>query len=138
MSNSSGGVTSLIGRILMSPLLLTSGFFKITAYSTMVGYATAMGVPMAKIGIIVAAALELLGGLAILIGLQVRVVSWILFVYLIPVTFLFHGFWSAERPQQQNLMYHFLKNLAIMGGMLLLAANGAGAYSVDASRKKSA
>jgi putative oxidoreductase len=138
MSNSSGGITSLIGRVLFSLLCLTSAYFKITAYSTMVGYATAKGLPMANIGIVIAAAVELVGGIAILIGFQVRIVAWILFLYLIPTTLIFHNFWAASGAEQQNLMYHFLKNLAIMGGLLLLAAHGAGAYSVDASRKKNA
>lgn len=138
MSNSSGGITSLIGRLLFAPLLLTSAFFKIVAYPAMVGYATAKGLPMANVGVAIAAGIELLGGIAILIGFQVRIVCWILFLYLIPTTFIFHNFWAASGAEQQNLMFHFLKNAAIMGGLLLLAAHGAGAYSVDASRKKTA
>lgn len=135
MSNSGSSITPLIGRILLSVLFLTSGFFKITAYSIMVGHAAARGVPMAGVGVAVAAALELFGGLAILTGFQAKAVGWILFLYLIPTTFFFHNFWDVPGAEQQNTMIHFLKNLGIMGGLLLLAANGAGAYSVDASRK---
>ena len=136
MSNSGSGITSLVGRILLSLMFLTSGFFKVSAYSAMVGYATAKGLPMPTVAIAIAAALELLGGLAILGGVKVRIVGWVLFLYLIPTTFIFHNFWVAQGMEQQNLMIHFLKNLAIMGGLLLLAANGAGAYSFDASRKQ--
>ena len=138
MSNSRASITPLIGRILISVLLLTSGSFKVTAYSAMVGYAAAKGVPLAGIGVAVAAALELMGGIAILVGFQAKIVSWILFLYLIPTTFYFHNFWDVPAAEQQNTMIHFLKNLGIMGGLLLLAANGAGGYSVDASRKQPA
>ena len=136
MPNSANRVTPLIGRILLSVLFLTSAFFKFTAYSHMVAYATAKGVPMAGVGVAIAAAIELLGGLAILAGFQARVVGWLLFLYLIPTTLFFHNFWAVPAAEQQNTMIHFLKNLGIMGGLLLLAANGAGAYSMDASRKQ--
>lgn len=138
MSNSTGSITPLIGRILLSVIFLTSAFFKITAYSNMVAYATAKGVPMAGVGVAVAAAFEVLGGLAILAGFQARIVGWLLFLYLISTTFFFHNFWGVPAAEQQNTMIHFLKNLGIMGGLLLLAGNGAGGYSVDASRKNPA
>jgi putative oxidoreductase len=56
----------------------------------------------------------------------------LLFLYLIPTTLLFHNFWALQGIERQDNMAHFLKNLAIMGGLLVLAANGAGAHSVDA------
>jgi putative oxidoreductase len=138
MSSSANSITPLIGRILLSVLFLTSASFKFMAYSNMVAYATAKGVPMAGIGVAFAAAIELLGGLAILAGFQAKTVGWFLFLYLIPTTFFFHNFWGVPAAEQQNTMIHFLKNLGIMGGLLLLAANGAGGYSVDASRKNPA
>jgi putative oxidoreductase len=136
MSDSSSSFTPLAGRILMSVMFLVSGFFKIGAYSQMVGYAAAKGVPLAGGAIACAAVLELAGGLAILIGFQTRVVAWLLFLYLIPVTFFFHNFWAMQGAEQQNNMIHLLKNVAIMGGLVILAANGAGPYSVDHSRAK--
>jgi putative oxidoreductase len=55
-----------------------------------------------------------------------------LFLYIIPTTYFFHNFWTMTGMDQQNNLAHFLKNLAIMGGLLLLAANGPGGYSLDA------
>jgi putative oxidoreductase len=55
---------------------------------------------------------------------------------LIPTTLLFHNFWAMQGMEQQDNMIHFLKNLAIMGGLLILAAYGAGAFSIDARRSK--
>ncbi|HSY60047.1 MAG TPA: DoxX family protein, partial [Terriglobales bacterium] len=76
------------------------------------------------------------GGLAILAGFQTRVAAWVLFVYLIPVSLAFHNFWAMQGMAQQDNMIHFLKNISIMGGLLVLAANGAGGASVDASRAR--
>lgn len=132
MSNSSNGAVPLIGRVLFSVLFLVSGFLKVTHYSQMMGYAAAKGVPMAGVGIAIAAVLELVGGLAILAGFQTRIAAWVLILYIIPTTYYFHNFWTMTGMDQQNNLAHFLKNLAIMGGLLLLAANGPGGYSLDA------
>ncbi len=134
MNDSSSSFTPLAGRILMSVLFLISGFFKIGGYSQMVAYSTAKGVPLASVAIACAAVLELAGGFAILIGFQTKVAAWILFLYLIPVTFLFHNFWALQGMEQQDNMVHFLKNVAIMGGLVILATYGAGPYSIDQSR----
>ena len=134
--NSSNSTTVLAGRFLISIIFIMSGFSKIAMYSQMVGYAAAKGLPMAGAGIAVAAAVELLGGLAVLAGFQTRISAWLLFVYLVPATLLFHNFWAMQGMEQQDNMAHFMKNLAIMGGLLILAANGAGGYSVDARTNK--
>jgi putative oxidoreductase len=136
MSDSSSSFTPLAGRILMSVMFLVSGFFKIGGYTQMVGYAAAKGVPMASVAIACAAVLELAGGLAILAGFQTRIAAWVLFLYLIPVTFFMHNFWALQGAEQQNNMINFLKNVAIMGGLVILAATGPGPYSVDHSRAK--
>ena len=135
MSNSSSSFTPLAGRILMSVLFLVSGFFKLGAYSQMVGYAASKGLPMAGVAVACAAVLELAGGLAILIGFQTKIAAWLLFLYLIPTTFYFHNFWAMQGMEQQNNMVHLLKNVAIMGGLVILAANGPGPYSIDSRAK---
>ncbi|HXN18296.1 MAG TPA: DoxX family protein [Candidatus Binatus sp.] len=136
MSDSSSSFTPLAGRILLSVVFLVSGFFKIGGYTQLVGYAASKGLPMASVAIACAAVLELAGGLAILVGFQTKIAAWILFLYLIPTTFFFHNFWALQGAEQQDNMIHFLKNVAIMGGLVILAANGPGPYSVDHSRAK--
>jgi putative oxidoreductase len=136
MSDSSSSFTPLAGRILMSVVFLVSGFFKIGGYSQLVRYAASKGLPMAGVAVACAAVLELAGGLAILVGFQTKIAAWLLFLYLIPTTFFFHNFWALQGAEQQNNMIHFLKNVAIMGGLVILAANGPGPYSVDHSRAK--
>lgn len=134
MSDSSSGITVLAGRILMSVVFLLSGTSKVFAYSNMVGYAAAKGLPMAGVGVAIAAAIEILGGLALLTGFQTRVVSWVLFLYLIPVSITFHNFWALQGMERMDNQIHFLKNFAIMGGLLILSAQGGGRLSIDGAR----
>jgi putative oxidoreductase len=133
---SSNSLITLAGRILISVMFLISGVFKVAAYSQIVGYATAMHLPAPGVAIALAAVVELACGLAVLAGFKTRLVAWVLFLYLIPVTFFFHNFWAVQGAEQQTQMVNFLKNAAIMGGLLVLAVNGAGAYSADGALAK--
>ncbi|HXQ25496.1 MAG TPA: DoxX family protein [Candidatus Acidoferrales bacterium] len=134
MSNSSGSVVPLFGRILISPVYILSGIFKVAAFSMMTGVVAAAHLPLPKVSLACAAAIEILGGLAILTGFHTKLAAWIVFLFMIPTTFLFHNFWTMQGADFQNNMSHFEKNLAIMGGLLILATFGAGAYSIDSAR----
>jgi len=134
MSNSSGSVVPLLGRILISVVFILGGIGKITRSSMEQGMVAAKHVPLPSVALGIALVIELVGGLAILLGLLTRFTSWILFLYLIPTTLLFHNFWAFQGMDRIDTMVHFEKNLAIMGGLLILAAYGAGAYSIDSSR----
>jgi len=134
MANSSGGITPLIGRVLISAVFLIFGFLKITTFHFYVGMAAAKGMPLTTLAIAGAICFEILGGLAILLGYQTRIVSWPLFLYLIPTSLIFHNFWADQGALRAAMMTHFFKDLAIMGGLLFLAECGAGRYSLDASR----
>jgi putative oxidoreductase len=133
---SSDSLITLSGRILMSVIFLISGLFKVAAHAPMAGYATAVHLPAPDLAIWLAAAIEIFSGLAILGGFKTRIAAWLLFFYLIPVTYFFHNFWAFQGAAQQAQMANFLKNVAIMGGLLVLAVNGAGAYSADAALAK--
>jgi putative oxidoreductase len=91
--------------------------------------------PMPAVALAIALAIELVGGLAILTGLFTRWTAWIVVLYMIPTTFLFHNFWAVQGADRIDTLIHFEKNLAIMGGLLLLAAFGPGAYSIDSARR---
>jgi putative oxidoreductase len=132
--NSSSNITALLGRLLISPIFLFSGFSKLAMYSQVVGFAAAKGMPMPEIAIALAAATEIICGLAVLIGLKTRAAAWLLFLYLIPTTLIFHNFWASSGAEHQEQMLNFVKNVTIMGGLLILAANGAGGYSLDRTR----
>jgi putative oxidoreductase len=129
---------SLAGRILISILFLFSGIFKITHWQMISGMLAAMKIPLVPIALPLVVLVELGGAVYIVAGYQSRIAALVQFLYLIPVTLLFHNFWAFQGAQRQDQMGHFLANLGIMGGLLLLAANGAGGLSVDASRKPDA
>ncbi|MFA6156739.1 DoxX family protein [Mesorhizobium sp.] len=126
---SSNSLTILLGRILLAIIFLLSGFGKLTAISGTAGYFGSMGLPVPTVTAVVVGLIELLGGLAIVVGFQTRIVAWVLAIFTIATALVAHTGWA-----DQNQMIHFLKNVAIAGGFLVLASSGAGAYSIDAKR----
>jgi len=128
-ATSNSSVTILLGRILLAVIFLLSGFGKLTAIAGTAGYFGSLGLPLPTVTAIVVGLIELLGGLAILVGFQTRTVAWVLAVFTIATGLVAHMNWA-----DQMQMINFLKNLAITGGFLVLASSGAGAYSLDARR----
>ena len=122
--NKLNSYTELTGRILLASLFLLAGLQKIGGYDATAGYMAAMGVPGALLPLVIA--LEVLGGLAIIVGWQTRITAFLLAGFSVVSALLFHANFG---DQMQATM--FLKNIAIAGGFLLLVANGAGAFSLD-------
>ncbi len=122
-------VVVLVGRILLSILFITAGYGKLTALGGTAGYFGSMGLPLPMVTAIVVTAVELLGGIAILIGLFTRPAAYLLALFCVATAFVGHGDFSVAGND-----IHFMKNLAIAGGFLVLATFGAGALSVDAKR----
>lgn len=119
----------LVGRVLLSSLFIIAGFGKLTAISATAGWFGSIGLPMPTATTVVVGLVELLGGLAILIGFQTRIAAIVLAVFTVAATAIAHMDFS---DQMQMLL--FQKNLSITGGLLILAAFGAGALSLDARR----
>ncbi|HEV8332812.1 MAG TPA: DoxX family protein [Steroidobacteraceae bacterium] len=117
-------LSELSGRILLGAIFLISGLGKIGAYAGTAGYMASVGVPGALLPAVIA--LEVLGAIAIIIGWKTRIAAVLLAGFTLLAGVLFH---SNFGDQIQMIM--FLKNVAITGGFLLLAANGAGALSLD-------
>jgi putative oxidoreductase len=138
MSDTNTSIVPLAGRLLISTIFIFSGLSKIPGHAAMVGFAASKGLPAADLAIWLAAAVEILGGLSILLGFQARIAAWLLFLYLIPTSVVFHNFWAMQGMDKMDAQAHFFKNVAIMGGLLFVATFGAGAYSIDAARLKKA
>ena len=113
-----------IGRFLLAMMFLMSGLSKIGNFAGTQGYMEAMGVPGALLPIVIA--LEVLGGLAIIIGWQTKITSFALAGFCVVSAALFHNDFS-----NQSEMIMFMKNVTISGGFLLLIAHGPGAYALD-------
>ena len=132
-------VAALVGRILLALIFVLSGFNKIMHLSTTAGYMLHAGIPTNLVHplLYLSIAVELGCGLLVIAGLQAQWAALIIFLWLIPVTLLIHvgGYFHAvEQHQQaaaltQQVMY--LKNIAMMGGLLVLAAMGPGGLSID-------
>lgn len=120
----------LIGRVLIAAIFLMSGLNKIMQPAMTQQYMAAMGMPFTTLMLIGAIAIEMGAGLALLLGYRTRAAAWALFVFMIPTTLIFHTNFG-----DQNQMIHFMKNLAMIGGLLYVASYGAGAISVDARKE---
>lgn len=127
----------LVGRTLLSLIFIFAGFHKIGGFEGTAGYMASHGLPMPQVLLVATIVIELIGGLMLLIGWQAKLAAAAIFLFLIPTTVLFHAFWTvnpADAMLLQNQMNHFMKNLAIMGGMLYLMAYGSGPFSLQKPR----
>jgi putative oxidoreductase len=118
----------LLGRVFLSAIFIMAGYSKIGGYEGTAGYMDSMGVPGGLLPLVILT--ELGGGLAILLGLFTRPVAVALAGFSVLSGIIFHN--PADAAQQ----IMFMKNLALGGGFLVLAAHGAGAWSLDAKLKK--
>jgi putative oxidoreductase len=118
---------SLIGRMLLGLLFLISGIHKVLDPQGTQQYMIAMGMTWMTAPLYVGAlVVELAGGLSLLLGYRARIGAWLLVVFMIPTSLLFHTHFADP-----NQMIHFLKNLSIIGGLLYVGLYGAGRLSMD-------
>lgn len=123
---------SLIGRLLLALLFLPAGINKITGFAGTVGYIASVGLPLPTLGAIIALVVEIAGGLALIAGFGTRFAALVLAVFTLVASFFFHAYWAVPAAQQFVTQLLFMKNMAVVGGLLTLAAWGAGAWSLDA------
>lgn len=126
---------ALAGRLLLAMLFIIAGYNKIGGFDGTVAYMASKGLPMPQVLLVLTILLELGGGILIAIGYKARWVAILFFLWLIPTTLIFHQFWGIDAAQVQNQRNHFFKNFSIAGGMLLLAAFGPGAFSLDRAER---
>ena len=124
-------LTAAIGRIALALLFLWSGYGKFAHAAGTVGYMQAYGVPAADILVWPVALVEVLAGLALVLGWKTRWAALALIAFTLPATFIFHAYWGVPADQIMNQQIHFMKNLAIVGGLLSVFAHGSGRYALD-------
>ncbi len=123
--------TQAIGRILLALIFIVYGFNKAFGFlgggfSSTSGAIANVGLPLPDVLTALTILIEAGGGLMLLFGYKTRLAAWAIFLILIPITVFFHPAWSDISE-----MSSFLKNLAVMGGMLYVVANGPGAWAID-------
>jgi putative oxidoreductase len=102
-----------------------------------IAFAASQGVPLASILVPVSGVLGIAGGLSILLGYRAKLGAWLIVLFLVPVTLMMHKFWTVTDPMMWQLqMILFMKNVSILGGVLLISQFGAGPFSLDARRSR--
>jgi putative oxidoreductase len=114
------------GRLLLAAIFLLSGWSKLTDPAGTIGYIQSVGLPLPEVGVVVAIAIELIGGALLVIGYRTRLAAAALALFTLVAALFFH---SALGDQNQFI--HFFKNVAIAGGLLQVIALGAGRLSLD-------
>lgn len=119
----------LVGRILLGFLFLYNGYNHFVDYEGRVGYAEYKGIPAPSFSVIASGVLLVLASVGIIVGAYPVISSGALAVFLIVATPLFHDFWSVSGEDQQNELNHFLKNVGLLGGTLVLFSTGGQAWA---------
>ncbi|MFC6733211.1 MULTISPECIES: DoxX family protein [unclassified Haladaptatus] len=117
-------VAFLLARVLLGGMLAFTGFNHFMQTEQMTGYADMKGVPAPKLSVLLSGGLLVFGGLSVILGFYPVVGAGALAVFLLVTTPKMHDFWNAPADQQQSEMTAFLKNVGLLGGVLLLLALG--------------
>lgn len=134
MFNAIQNPLNLAARLLMVALFLPAGIGKLTGFAGTVGYISSVGLPFPTLAAAVAAIVEIVGSLALLAGFGTRIAALVLAVFTLVASFFFHAYWGVPADQAFMQQLLFFKNIAVVGGLLAIAANGAGAWSLDSRR----
>ncbi|EJN08413.1 DoxX family protein [Herbaspirillum sp. YR522] len=111
-----------IGRILLASLFVISGIFKIMGFAGTVAYFTGLGLPVPTLAVLVTIAVEVGGGLLLMTGRGVKPVALVIAVFTVGATVSAHHFWNLEGAAAQAQLTHFLKNVSIIGALLLVSS----------------
>ncbi len=125
-------VVPAVARQLMAAIFLVSGFGKIANPAGTIGYISSVGLPLPEVGYAAALLIELGGGLLLALGYRTRWAAAVLAAFSVVSALIFHNALG-----DQNQLFHFLKNIAMAGGLLQVFAFGAGLYSIDARQSGS-
>ena len=128
----------VVGRVLLALMFVMAGFSKLGNIAGTAGYIASAGLPMATVLAVATGLFELLAGLALAVGFNARWAALALGMFTLLASVLFHNFWAVPADKQMVQQLLFMKNLAVSGGMFIVAAFGGGALSIDARRTAAA
>jgi putative oxidoreductase len=121
----------LVGRALLAAIFLLAGINKIPGFAGTSQYMAAKGLPMVPVLLILTIIIEIGGAALIIAGYRTRLAALALIGFTIIITPIFHNFWAMQGMEAANNQIHFLKNLAVIGGLIMLAVHGPGRISLD-------
>jgi putative oxidoreductase len=122
------------GRACLALVFLVSGAAKLFSWASVMGYMASRDIAWPGFFLCGAVLLEVGGGLSVLLGWKARTGAKALMLVLIPSTLAFHGFWHETEADFREQVLQFLKNLSILGGLILVAVHGSGPWSLDRGR----
>jgi len=133
-SQGGSGFVAALGRLFFAAIFLLSGPRHFAAQT--IAYVAHEGIPLASVLVPLSGAIAILGALSILLGYHAKLGAWLIVLFLVPITPAMHAFWGVKDPMMAQLqMIHFMKNLSMLGGALLISQFGAGPWSLDARRE---
>lgn len=132
--NTNRDVSALVARVLLAAIFILGGWGKISDFQGTVGYIASASMPFPPLMAAGAIAVELIGGLLLLFGYRARWAAMAIFLFMIPTTLIFHAFWSVPAEQVMSERNDFFKNVAIMGGLLMVWAFGPGRLAVGGDK----
>jgi putative oxidoreductase len=130
------GVVAVLGRVLLCTIFLLAAVGnKIPNFRAVAGVMAKEGVTAPQFMLAGAVVFLIAGSLSVILGYKARIGAALLLVFLVLATYYFHDFWTLSDPQaRQEQVIQFMKNLGLMGAMLLVVANGTGPLSLDDRR----
>jgi len=124
----------VLARVLLALMFVLAGLSKFAGLEGTAGYIASKGLPLPALLAFATATLELLGGLALVVGFKARYAAAALALFTLLASFVFHNFWAMPADQAFVNQLMFMKNLAVAGGLLLVVSFGAGPASIDSRR----
>ena len=125
-------IVPAVGRVMISAIFILAGLSKLAAPAMSIGYIQSVGLPLPAVAYGIAAFIEIVGGIALLLGYRTRLVAGVLFLFTLATAVFFHNHLG-----DQDQFIHFFKNIAIAGGLLHVIAFGGGGVSLDGKRETS-
>jgi putative oxidoreductase len=122
-------IVPALGRVMISTVFVLSGLSKLAAPAMTIGYIQSVGLPLPPVAYGIAAFIEVVGGITLLLGYRTRIVAGVLFLFTVATAVFFHNHFG-----DQNQFIHFFKNIAMAGGLLHVIAFGGGRVSLDGRR----
>jgi putative oxidoreductase len=120
----------LIARVMLMALFVMTGWQKLSGFGATVGYMKSTGVPLPEIATIVSIIVEFFFGIAIILGIYVRVLAWVFVAFTVGTALLGHRWWALQGDKRHENLLNFWKNVSIAGGLILLALVGPGRYAL--------
>ena len=131
-----GKYLAALGRVLLALIFVRAGINKLGSIDATAAEMAKAGIPLANILVFGAILLELGVGLLLMVGLFARCATLALFFYTLTLALIFHAYWAAPAAQARLQASFFFGHLSMMGGMLMVVAFGAGAFSLDAVMRR--